>query len=261
MRFIQEFPAPVDEELTAWKWFSAQRQMRKKDTLIYEDARFVIMDLPMRADAAKRILPWMLRPADPAMGTLIVADYPKIAGIAPYREALLLVHVKSWFGVGVLCAWIVVDDDSALIYGREFAGYPKKWADIEYSQDEGGVSARVSRRGTDVIELTATRKGQALPGPVFARRHFNVGGFGQCPWFLPIWCFKPQEIIKKSYEAQVELTVNRSHHDPLFMLFEDLPETVPGRIVETDIRGVKYFLFAGLAGFFFFLKTFNLRYR
>ena len=261
MRFIQELPAPVEEPLTARKWFQAYREMRKPDTLIYEDAQFVVVDLPLRPKAVRNILPRMLRLEDPPTGTLIVADYDKVAGIAPYREALLLIHVKTLFGAGVHCCWIVLDDDTAIIYGREFCGYPKKWADIEYAHDEDKVSAKVSRRGVNVIEVEARRTIEVPPRPVFELRHFNAGGIGQTPWLMPIWCFKPLEIIKKTYEAELVLTLNPSHYDPIADFVGDTPETIKGRLVTSDIRGVKYFMLAGMAGFGFFLNAYNLRYR
>lgn len=261
MRFDPDFPTPINEQVTFPKWVSALWRMRQKDRLMYRDARFLVVDLPLKEGAAKKILPLMLRPAEPAMCTLILADYPEISGILPYQEALLLVRVKGPYGAGVHCPWIVVNDDTALVYGRELAGYPKKWADISFKQKGDTVLAGVSRRGTELIEARAHLSNTLKAGPVFEQKTYNVGGPFSSPWCLPIWCFKPLEIIKSSHEASVELKVRHSHYDPLAELMEDIPETLTGRVVLTDIRRVAYFLWAGAAGLGFFLKTYNLRHR
>ena len=204
----------TDDGLSARKWFRMLREMRSDESLLYEDARFVVVDLPLRRDAVRKILPRMLWQATPTTGTLIVADYPRVSGIESYREALLLVRVQSLFGSGVHCCWIVLDDDTAIFYGREFAGYPKKSATIDWSSEDGNVSATVARRGVSVIELEARCISQAPaePLPVFELRHFNAGGLGQWPGLIPIWCFKPEETIKETRAAEVSLILRDSRY-------------------------------------------------
>jgi len=227
---------------------------------LWEGARFLLAELPAARGAVRRILPPGLLPSRPPALTVFIAEYPRTAFTVPYREAAVLVHVRTLLGEGVHCCWMVVDDDTALIYGRELLGYPKKLAAIGFEESGEGISAFVERRGVRVLEMRG-RKGevQAGPPPVFGRKTFNVGGVGQAFAVSPLWLLRPREVIHESYQAEVEVAVRPSGHDPIAELAAGEPRS--GRIAVTDIPGTDYLLPVGVAGPFWLNRAFALRFR
>jgi len=198
--------------------------------------------------------------AEPGSGVLFIADYTKTSFTIPYKEAALLVRVRTLFGEGLHCCWMVVDDDTALIYGRELLGYPKKLANITFNESGDHISATVTRRGTQIMAMEAQRgASQASPPPVFNLKTFNVGGLGQYFALNPVWLLRPLEEIHESYAAEVSLTLADSEFDPIARLVAGNPTA--GRIAITDILGSKYMCPAGIAGLRWFARTFNMRYR
>ncbi len=228
---------------------------------LWQNSRMITADVPLNADRVRKILPLGLRLTDRPMGTLFIVDYVQPNFTAPYREAALLVHVKTLFGKGLHCAWMTVDDDTAMIYGRELLGFPKKMADITFDEQLPSVSASVMRRGTTVLRMTAEQRGiQERPEPVFDRKIFNAGGLGSLMALQLIWLSRSKERIRESYDAEVEVFLEPSVCDPLAKLV--VPNSVNnGRFVVFDIVRGKYLLPVGLAGPRWVSRTQMLRMR
>lgn len=227
---------------------------------LWDNARFILADVPLDLREAKRVLPCGLRPSDPPIATLFVANYTKLSFNVPYHEAAVLIHVRTPLGKGLHCCWMVVDDDTALIYGREFLGYPKKMADIMFAENDDHISAGVSRRGVKVLTMEGNRgPAQEPPPPVFNFKTFNAGGPGQFFAINPIWFFRPKEVLRESYSAKVMVSLADSDYDPIARLVSGDP--VSGRFAVTDILGSKYILPVGLTGLSWFANVFNLRFR
>lgn len=249
-------------EGSAFQDFLMSRFMKgaKIEGKLWEDAHFVLADVPLHAEAVKRILPLGLRPSDPPLATLFICDYKKTGFTVPYKESAVLIHVRSIFGEGYHCCWMPVDDDTAMIYGRELLGYPKKMADIVFEENENGVSASVTRRGVEVLTMEGKRGAlQSSPPPIFDVKTFNVGGLGQFMAVNPVWLFRPTEVIHESYEAEVTITVAESEYDPIAGLIAG--DAIRGRMAVIDILGAPYMLPVGLAGIPWSNRTFFMRYR
>jgi acetoacetate decarboxylase len=228
--------------------------------ILWENARFILADVPMKATEAKRLLPLGMQLSDPPKATLFIVDYTKTGFTVPYKEAACLMHVKTPLGEGLHCCWMAVDDDTALIYGRELLGYPKKAAEIAHEENEDGISASVTRRGVEVLKMEGKRgEAQRSPAPVFDIKTFNVGGIGQMFAVNLIWMLRPEEVIHESFDAEVAVTLGESDLDPIASFLQPAPAT--GRIAASDILGSKYMVPVGLAGPRWFGKTFNMRYR
>lgn len=227
---------------------------------LWENARFILADVPMKAAEAKRLLPLGMQPSDPPTATLFIVDYTKVGFTIPYKEAACLMHVKTPFGEGLHCCWMVVDDDTALIYGRELLGYPKKAAEIEYEESGDSISASVTRRGVRVLEMEGKRgEAHTAPTPIFDIKTFNVGGVGQMFAINPVWLIRPMEVIHESFEAEVSVSLGESELDPIASFLQAAPAR--GRIAASDILGSKYLVPVGIAGARWFGKTFNMRFR
>ena len=247
------------KEATFWK--NIREKARKRENT-WDNARFVLVDVPLDYHEVKRILPWGMKPSNPPMATLFIVDYTKVSfPIVPYHEAAMLIHVSTPLGAGLHCCWMIVDDDTALILGREMLGYPKKMGDFEYDEKDGNIHASVSRRGVKVMDITAKRGLPQTPKPpVFDIKTFNVGAMGQFFALNPIWVFRAREVIHESYQADIKLTLNDSGFDPISRLVAGEPQS--GRIVVMDIPGDgAYMAPVGVAGPCWFGRTFNMRFR
>lgn len=227
---------------------------------LWTGARFVLADVPLEQKEARRILPLGMALTDPPTATLFIANYPETAFTVAYKEAAVLIHVKTILGRGLHCCWMVVDDDTALILGRELLGYPKKMADIRFDEDQQGVQASVTRRGEHVMTMGALRGlKQSEPLPIFDIKTFNAGGPGQFYLIHPIWLFRPKEIIHESYSADVSVLFGDSAFDPIARLIAGPPRN--GRIAVSDILGAQYNLPVGLAGPKWFTTVYTMRFR
>jgi acetoacetate decarboxylase len=234
---------------------------RKNRVNTWDNAQLVMADVPLDKQAVKKILPLGLWPSDPAMATLFLINYPTVAyPLVPYKEAIMMIHVRTLLGKGRHCCWIIVDDDTALIMGRELLGFPKKTGLFTFDDNKEAITTSITRRGTTVMSMTAVRGArEASPQPVFGKT-FNYGGLGQLMSFSPIWMFRPKEVIKESHQAEIKLTLNDSEHDPIARLVAGEPRN--GRIVVMNISGdAAYMLPVGFAGAFLFGRTFNMRFR
>jgi acetoacetate decarboxylase len=256
-----DFPFPAYRK-TAGSMMKSQLDMLRLKVKLWEDARFVLVDLPLNPVAANRILPGCMWLRRPYRATLFIADYVKTAFTVPYREAALLLHVRTPFGAGVHCPWMIVDDDTAMIYGRELLGYPKKMGDFHFSEKNNIVTAGLSRRGVEVVTVKARKKApEPRPAPVLGMKTFNMGGMGQYMAFNPIWLFRPHELIHESYAAEAEVDIRHSDFDPVRGLVAEFRGPLPARVARIDILGSRVLLPVGLAGPGKYAASYELRYR
>jgi acetoacetate decarboxylase len=226
---------------------------------LWDNARFLMADVPL-SPAAAELLPLGMKPASPAVGTIFIADYTKTNFTVPYREAALLVHVRTPLGKGVHCPWMLVDDDTALIYGRELLGYPKKLASIEFSENGKDVKASVTRRGITMLSMKGEigRPHDQKP-PVFDCKTFNAGGLSQTYLLNAIWLFRVRERVRESNEASVSVETSPSAFDPIDRYIAGPP--IAGRFAVTDILGSKYMFPVGMAGPAWLSRVYMLRFR
>lgn len=222
------------------------------------DARFVACELPVHADRARRLLPLGLTPSRPARATLFLVDYRRPAYSPPYLEAALLLHVRHPLGPGLHCCWIVVDDDTPMIYGRETLAYPKKMAQLRFDEAGDAVAASVERRGRTVITLHARRTAPlADPPPIFGAVTYNVGGIGQLPGVNPVWRFRLVETPREAWRVDVDLELGASPYDPIADLAAGPPEG--GWMMVADIAGAAALFPVGLAGPRWLARTYAYR--
>ncbi|MDI6741961.1 MAG: acetoacetate decarboxylase family protein [Smithella sp.] len=259
-----ETPFPLEENNPTFRslfrtLFYSNVKMKMK---LWEDATFIMADVPLNHDEARRILPWSLWLTKPYKATFFIAGYPRTAFTGAYNESAILFHVRGLFGQGVHCPWMLVNDDTATIYGRELLGYPKKMAEIPFNDDGKKIKASVTRRGTTVFSMEGERISKvADPEPISQVKVFNIGGMGQFFAYNPIWMFKYKEIIHESYTAKITLNIQDSVYDPVLRLIGNYANPIEGRIAKLDILGFKMLWFAGISGLRVFKNSFNLRFR
>ena len=179
----------------------------------WTNARVLAVDVEVDADAAQALLPPPLEASDPPRATVFCADYPEgIFGIV-YREAAVLIHCRDEHGAAVHCAWIMVDDDTALIQGRELLGFPKKMADFTWTEKGHDVVGTVTRKGVELMRMEA-RLGadEPSPPPLFGRRFVNA--MGSVVAGMQTVDFTPAETYRSSRVAEVTVKLASSIWDP-----------------------------------------------
>ncbi|RJQ73746.1 acetoacetate decarboxylase [Pseudonocardiaceae bacterium YIM PH 21723] len=212
-----------------------RRAWRLSDTgdgLIYRDAHYFTATVEVDPKQMKQWLPPGIKPAGPPRADLFTAHFPDCNYGSVYEEAGLFVHIKTVRGTGIHCPWIIVNDDVALILGREMLGYPKKWADIEWSLDGDHIHATAGRKGTRLISMSGTL-GEVITAsapPIIGRPHRNavslLGGFGSIRAFTP----KERPIEVRRVE-DFQLTVTGSERDPI-------DQMGLGRVIEARLHRV-----------------------
>ncbi len=256
-------PFPLEEKNPSFQQaFHSLNHVRKLNVDLWKDAVFVMGDIPVDPEEARKILPLFMKLDKPYKATFFFCKYPNNAFSGPYNETALLLHVRTPFGKGIHCPWMLLDDDTALIYGRELLGYPKKTADISFEDDGKKVRASATRRNIAVFEVEAERISQEKkPMPLMARRTFNIGGLGQFLCFNPIWMFSPTERIHESYSAKAILKVRNSDYDPISRLIADYSNPIDVRVAKLDLTGSRMLWPVGVSGLRVWKNSFNLRYR
>ena len=169
----------VSPPSTSWKssptpWRRLVAMLAPGDWL-YTDAHYLAAEMEVDAEAARRWLPRPLRLASPARATVFVAWFPHTSFGSVYSEAGLFLHLEHRHRGAVFSPWMIVDDDVALILGRELLGYPKKMGSIALSIDGDRVSGVASRRGVELIRMEGRLdEREDDPPPMLGRPHRNV---------------------------------------------------------------------------------------
>ena len=103
-------------------------------------------------EVVQAILPRPLVPADEPLAWALVARYPQTNFGLSYNEGALFLRVVHKGEPGWYCLAMPVDNDMAMISGRETFGYPKKIAEeITLERTDNHVMGRVIRRGVEVL--------------------------------------------------------------------------------------------------------------
>jgi acetoacetate decarboxylase len=182
---------------------------------LYDDAHYLVADMEVDARAVARFVPGPLKLASPPLASIFTAWFPNNSFGSNYREAGVFLHVVHRRKRAVYCPWMIVDDDVALIVGRELLGYPKKLGQIAFDLDGDKIRGVAERRGAELLRMEGTlRERVSDPPPMLGRPHRNVRArVGQV---LPtILAFTPREAPIEVRRAELAVSVGSSERDPL----------------------------------------------
>lgn len=117
-------------------------------------AEMLIIRFRTDPDVVASVLPRPLKaPAEP-LGTAFVARYPETNFGIQYNEGALLLDATYKGELGSYCLAMPVDDDTAMIGGREGYGYPKKMADrITLDRSGDHIVGSVVRKGAEILRI------------------------------------------------------------------------------------------------------------
>jgi acetoacetate decarboxylase len=182
---------------------------------LYRDAHYLVADMEIDPETARRWVPAPLRLSSPARASIFTSWFPTNTFGSVYREAGLLLHVEHGRKRAVFSPWMLVDDDVALILGRELLGYPKKMGNIDFTIDGDRVSGVASRRGAELVRMDGVLcERMDSPPPMLGRPHRNVrSSLGLA---VPkVIAFTPREENLEVRRAELDVRIGGSERDPL----------------------------------------------
>lgn len=139
----------------------------------FHAARMLLVVFRTDPEVVRAALPRQLSPVEQPLGVAFVAEYGSTNFGLTYREAGLALRCRLGREDGLHHLCMPVDDEIALIGGRESFGFPKKLADsITLGEDDDRLTGSVVRRGTELLRISATPKSPASAddlGAVFER--------------------------------------------------------------------------------------------
>lgn len=255
------WPAPVGESFGVKELAANSLKLASHSSLIFERSLIVTVEVPVDRKEASALLPYGLwLPKNPT-ALLFAADHRKPCFTRHYQEVSLMLRVNSVAGSGLLVAWMLVNDDSALIYGREVLGYPKKMAEISIADGEDRVTVRASRRDGEIFALDVT-KGvrETNPPPLFATNLIAVGGLGQFFALNAAWACRSTEKVHDARLGEATYRLGSSPYDPIAKVVAGAAP-LAARVTELDVGAGRLILPVGVAGLRFFARNYNLRFR
>ncbi|KZM68202.1 acetoacetate decarboxylase family protein [Nocardia terpenica] len=203
---------------------------------LYRDAHYFTATVEIDPNRMRQWLPAGIRLTEPARADLFTAWFPDCNYGSVYHEAGLFVHIKTVQGTGIHCPWMILDDDVALILGRELLGYPKKLGEVDWTLTDTEIRAAATRRGHKLLSMGG-RLGEVItdPPPILARPHRNIAGLSG---LFPSWVvgFAPREqVLEVRRIEDFTLEVHGSERDPLDQL--GIGRVVEARLHRVDLYG------------------------
>jgi acetoacetate decarboxylase len=120
----------------------------------FMNAEMLVAEFTTDMNVVKEILPRPLVPTREALAMAFVARYPETNFGCTYNEGALFIHCKYRGEEGTYCLSMPVDDDIAMISGREMYGYPKKMADrITLDLENNHIVGSVIRKEVEIIRI------------------------------------------------------------------------------------------------------------
>lgn len=200
-------------------------------------AELISFSAAVDPDVAKAWLPPPLEPTDPAQGMIFVARYPTTKLGFGYNEAAAFVYGQYEGKEYSHCAWMVVDDDTALILGRDMLGFPKKMATIEANIYGDAPGGRVERKGLKVFEVWGSnvRPLEGVPSAMVNRPVVNVmGHVRNKPELLQL---SGEQTPHWARAVDLEVSFGKSDLDPLYRLGMEPSQQGTAVIVDMGIGG------------------------
>lgn len=151
---------------------SQLKRFRRND-LMFEFRGVEMLSAVFRTDpdVVRAILPKPLAAADEPLAQAFVARYPETNFGLTYSEGALFLRALYKEEPGWYCLAMPVDNDMAMVGGREQFGYPKKIAEqITLKRAGDQVIGRVVRRGVELLHIEAE-----LTDPVSATTLDSIG--------------------------------------------------------------------------------------
>lgn len=141
--------------------------------------------------AVETILPPPLKPTQPPTAVAFIGRYRQTSFGSVYNEGALFVQARFGAEVGWYCVAMPVDDDTAMIGGREQFGFPKKMADrITLEASGSQVVGRVRRKECEILRIEVEPSAALTPQDLSALGPEAVDEKGQACTEVVSFLFK-----------------------------------------------------------------------
>ena len=203
-----------------------------RTTAEFYDAEMLSVFWETKPEIIERLLPPPLKPSAFPMAMAFVANYPKTDFGLTYRESALFISAVYKGVEGNYCLAMPVTDDMAMVYGREYYGYPKKMAEVHITQNGDNYEGWTERRGFRFMKVRAALSGKfndpeaekklsqrvnkdgSFSGIAFTYRFFpapNAGVSDYNPWLVQQeTVFRPKTITF----GEAQIAFQNSPFDP-----------------------------------------------
>ncbi|MFX0054609.1 MAG: acetoacetate decarboxylase family protein [Promethearchaeota archaeon] len=134
-----------------------ERSKKYAEGYVLSNATMIIAMFTTTEDAIRQVIPAPLEPGPILMASAYVAEFHESNFCPPYNEAAVFLPVQYKGETGSYCISMPVDNDIAMLGGREIYGYPKKIADSITVERAGNNAKGVCiRRGVPIVEIEVT---------------------------------------------------------------------------------------------------------
>jgi acetoacetate decarboxylase len=125
----------------------------KRKSFDFYEAEFLSVYWETKPEIIKKLLPPPLKPAKHPVINAFIAEYPKTNFGINYKEGALFIFAEYGGITGIYCLAMPVDNDMALIAGRELFGYPKKMSTINFKRSDKEAEGWIERHGIKFFEV------------------------------------------------------------------------------------------------------------
>lgn len=159
-------------KLTRTKEEIEDRAKKYSEGYVLSGVKMIVAMFTTEEEAIKQVIPPPLEPGPILMASAYVAEFQESSFCPPYNEAAVFIPVQYKGEAGSYCLSMPVDNDIAMIGGREIYGYPKKIADSISVEKKGNAAKGICvRRGIPIVEieveLSDVMEERSPPGPHF----------------------------------------------------------------------------------------------
>jgi acetoacetate decarboxylase len=203
-----------------------------KNGIKFFDAEMLTVYYKTDPQIIKNIIPRPLKPAPEPLIVAFIAFYPKTNFGVSYHESALCALVQDKLGdIGLYILSMPVNDDLAMVSGREFFGYPKKMANFMFKRTGNIVEGWTERKGVKIMEVKGNINGvMTIDDAIRFVNKFGINDFNLITYnfkhfpapdkdnvfdYYPL-LIKEKVIFsyKKIEKVEVELNLRHSEYDP-----------------------------------------------
>jgi acetoacetate decarboxylase len=188
---------------------------------VYRDCEMLSVVIRSTPEVMRDLVPELLVPNSDNYLVLYVGlfNVTKPAKIS-YSEAGIMIPVTFGDREGTYMPVLYLDESEMLTGGREVWGFPKFFADVEYTREENSVTATVNSEGTTLISahMQLDKRGEAPP--MHDHEHFllksipSPTGVGFDVRQINT-CLVRDDNRRDLFEGPVELTLDSTKSNPL----------------------------------------------
>jgi acetoacetate decarboxylase len=196
------------------------------------NARVVQVQFESDPNFIRAVLPPPLGPTDSPMIFARIGRWQSNC-VGNFGGAGIYLSARHGDTIGVYVLAMYMDSDSAVIFGRETFGEPKKMATVHFEQDPGTVAGSIVRHGVELIGIDATPgkdqgTGQGISWAFNVKSWTAANGVGlEGDALLTATQF--DTVLTKNISCDGSLRLNSTIHDPL------------GDVPITRIHQVRYY--------------------